>query len=1033
MHRYTKDALLALASLPSCQLRLDGIDPVLLRDSVNSDVEGNIAIPAVPSGRGSARKDVDFAYSKSPVNDLPEWRRPNGGGAIIQSGARRKPYEEEPLGNAFSTSYPPRPSGPWVEQTGPSRPPHDRPGPNGASVPPGKWDGNGDRDRERGRLPQVWDAKERGSSGKGDAEQRPWIERDGLLGSGIRPPPQAHARISRSTGNYQPSRSPIKTGGGATPIFGRREDTDIVNDETFGLSEIYTDDRSDQERKRRESFELMRKEQHRKVQEQKQPAKTSENSTVNRKHDENSLWDNVSCQSPPLSPTGKVAVTPPIPTPPRPAVPPGFLKVALQRFSSNQVLPQQDDDAQGAHNHPSKENLVKDHPLLNSNEADDSSSLHSGSSVGDVTEVKCATPIAKEMIIELDVIETKTVVTEVKEDCAANCSLPSGGSLSGKNAPGMWNFNVEGQDGDAISDTLSTGDKSSIRKESLLDKLFGNTIPTVIDDVLPTHLSRDEPHMAAPEEDNFPGSVTKSSKFAHWFHAEEAKLTASQTNSSKNLMSIFGSREKPNNNVFLKKDFEHSGVFAPIIKPGFNVGLPMPVGSSVEDIEKVFAAMGEVPTTSNLAKYKNDSTGKSITPNKQPPAAPPVFMTCEDIEQALLAEAAEADTKAVSSRAPPLVPVVVAPPNDAENASQHLLSLLKRPPILETGLSSKALAMEAGSQSLSSELPRNKPELGNNRANEVPTLESLFGKAFMNELQSFGGAAGRTFPDEGSVGQQSELLNTSFPLQTEDLNHKLRPNGIGVPRDLLASSGPQWGNADAIKNHNNMSMDGLNAAMPSFGETSFGQTHIDAVVKNMKPLPGSSAQHLGAPLEQRNTPRAPLGSANASFSHPAPRPQAPGPVFNSNGLNPGFDAFPPQQHIQPSHAFHGPISHPPPHLMGQLQILQRPQLHHGMIMPEHVIMKTQLPGGTVSAHIPSVHHIHGQHLPNQVPPSGFSGRFESEFQRTNNNSLGSSGVNAVGNIERWFGNDGRRSGLLEPSSKFPQAPVGVQGDMKLRY
>lgn len=58
MHRYTKDALLALASLPSCQLRLDGIDPVLLRDSVNSDVEGNIAIPAVPSGRGSARKDV---------------------------------------------------------------------------------------------------------------------------------------------------------------------------------------------------------------------------------------------------------------------------------------------------------------------------------------------------------------------------------------------------------------------------------------------------------------------------------------------------------------------------------------------------------------------------------------------------------------------------------------------------------------------------------------------------------------------------------------------------------------------------------------------------------------------------------------------------------------------------------------------------------------------------------------------------------------------------------------------------------------
>jgi hypothetical protein len=52
--------------------------------------------------------DSDLAYSKSPVDDIPEWRRPNGGGAILQSGPRRKPYEEEPLSNAFSSSYPPR-------------------------------------------------------------------------------------------------------------------------------------------------------------------------------------------------------------------------------------------------------------------------------------------------------------------------------------------------------------------------------------------------------------------------------------------------------------------------------------------------------------------------------------------------------------------------------------------------------------------------------------------------------------------------------------------------------------------------------------------------------------------------------------------------------------------------------------------------------------------------------------------------------------------------------------------------------------
>lgn len=41
-----------------------------------------------------------------------------------------------------------------------------------------------------------------------------------------------------------------------TPMYGRREDTDIVNDETFGFLESSNDDRSDQERKRRGEYNL---------------------------------------------------------------------------------------------------------------------------------------------------------------------------------------------------------------------------------------------------------------------------------------------------------------------------------------------------------------------------------------------------------------------------------------------------------------------------------------------------------------------------------------------------------------------------------------------------------------------------------------------------------------------------------------------------------------------------------------------------------------------------------------------------------
>lgn len=44
-----------------------------------------------------------------------------------------------------------------------------------------------------------------------------------------------------------------------TPMYGRREDTDTVNDETFGFLENSNDDRSDQERKRRGKYNLFSK------------------------------------------------------------------------------------------------------------------------------------------------------------------------------------------------------------------------------------------------------------------------------------------------------------------------------------------------------------------------------------------------------------------------------------------------------------------------------------------------------------------------------------------------------------------------------------------------------------------------------------------------------------------------------------------------------------------------------------------------------------------------------------------------------
>ncbi len=95
-------------------------------------------------------------------DEIPEWRRPGGGGwgALLPPNTRRKPYDEEPVGNAFAANYPPRPGPPWVNTNGPPlRTPHDRPA---SFLPPRRWEHFCDRDRERGRALHDWEGDEPG-------------------------------------------------------------------------------------------------------------------------------------------------------------------------------------------------------------------------------------------------------------------------------------------------------------------------------------------------------------------------------------------------------------------------------------------------------------------------------------------------------------------------------------------------------------------------------------------------------------------------------------------------------------------------------------------------------------------------------------------------------------------------------------------------------------------------------------------------------------------------------------------------------
>ncbi|GAA0169485.1 hypothetical protein LIER_23962 [Lithospermum erythrorhizon] len=99
--------------------------------------------------------------------------------------------------------------------------------------------------------------------------RRPWqsSEHDGLLGSGHGYGSENSLLKNAVTDGYQINRSngPYPRSYKAAP-YSFRETKDSYNDETFGSSEGTSEDKVEEERQRRVSFELMRKEQHKVLQ-----------------------------------------------------------------------------------------------------------------------------------------------------------------------------------------------------------------------------------------------------------------------------------------------------------------------------------------------------------------------------------------------------------------------------------------------------------------------------------------------------------------------------------------------------------------------------------------------------------------------------------------------------------------------------------------------------------------------------------------------------------------------------------------------
>ncbi|KAL2606864.1 hypothetical protein GLYMA_09G255400v4 [Glycine max] len=638
---YTRDFLLSLSGLDICRELPSGFDRSLL----------------------------------SEFEDASQDRQRSTGGLSVHSFSRRIEYSSSPptRGDSFSRGI------------------H------------GKWE-----TRSSGRSDKDSDSQSEldSDSGKrfGNQLRRSWQgpEHDGLLGSGSFPRPSGYtpglaALKFRANDNYQLNRSnePYHPPRPYKAPHSRRETNDSLNDETFGSLECTSEDRAEEERKRRASFELMRKEQHKAFQEKHKlnPDKNNddfditsladndEKRVVNRSNEY--VEPNVTLSV--LSNDEKSSSLSQTPSAARPLVPPGFASAKLER------------------------NLATKTSL----------NTHS-------TEVGQPAP------------GDTGVVLEASDD---NEFINLNAEVKGKEAVGAF---------------------SPDNSNSILYKLFGNA--STLDRDKSTSIV--EPDQKADE--TWSPHAFQSSKFAHWFVEEEKKPVDDLTHRPNDLLSLIVGGEK-------------GGLQTS------NVETPQPIAAN-------FAFLNSEPTgehmTSNVAHTTIDNSELLYKSDK--PEVLAAVLTCEDLEQSILSQVGENGSsrpqpiqdKDFDAKSEQLTPV-------DNHASHHLLSLLQK------GTSHNDMELSSILDS-SDKVPNTEGVTTGNvldnpgeanvdvsNSSKTLTLETLFGSAFMKELQSVGAPLS---VQRGSVGSAGPDVSESllFPFPTSDNVHPptgeltLNRHGSGV-------------------------------------------------------------------------------------------------------------------------------------------------------------------------------------------------------------------------------------------------------------
>lgn len=663
-----------------------------------------------------------------------------------------------------------------------------------------------------------WDTRSSGSSDKdtdvqsdresvgqdsgrrfGNQTRRYWqnSEHDGLLGSGAFPRPTGYAgssgpkargngpyQLNRSNEPYQPPR-PYK----AMP-YSRKDGTDSYNDETFGSTECSSEDRAEEERKRRASFELMRKEQQKSLQEKHKPNldnhkenldadiiallgnSAGENSMNKNKSDESAVADLSHSDSSRSSLHAQAPAS-------RPLVPPGFrcslVDKNLSVQSSSTLL---ESEAEGVivenkhslsvtdmdSNH-GKGNIPVAFMPVN---AEKSAPEVSSQLFIDANEMLMAPMLSAEVLkptVDFEKISGKAAVQEANEVWEDDIVIMNDSSC--KNGPASEMMNTVGQD----------------NSTTILEKLFSSALSKTY----ASSPSTLEHHGVKDNEEKWSPALFESSKFAPWF-SEEKK--SEEDVSSRELLSLIVSNEKSGSQVPTSdaKASQHIPLSLTFESVGTPPKIPTsPATSSIIGVPKQYS--------------QGDKKGQSSA-----------VLTCEDLEQSILAEVKETSPSVHhvvrGGRAPVDGKSEEQKADIDDHASQHLLSLLQKGTSLKDSMSSpspdiiNSTDRYSGSHvhpsfgHTSDNVAVRNPEMVHS-SEQTLTLEALFGASFMNALHS---AEAPVSVQRGSTGtgNSTDVVQphgVPFPSADEAffsaISHESRSNKSIPEGDILDLSNTQ--------------------------------------------------------------------------------------------------------------------------------------------------------------------------------------------------------------------------------------------------